>query len=694
MNRLTQLFLTLVIGGILMPLSASAQNNILFVGDSFTFSATVWNYNAANVTDLNPGTDDGGFGGVPGVFQKMASDLGYSCKVYMEADSATTLDWHYQNRSATLAQSKWNQVVLQEYSTFPTTNAGDIPVFHTGVNELKSFLTNSAYPGPTTAPSPNANANPNVKIFLYETWARPDICSLGNTQPDGHDFPDLATMISQLSYNYYNTNSIYGLNGVAPVGDAFALAQSMGFAQLNPYVGGSGFDLWHTDDYHSSNWGSYLAGAVLMAKITGLDPRNIPTGANSCAAGIGIPSADAVNLNNVAYLATATAPTITSGNSTTFAVGQNSTFTVTAQGQPTPTYSATGLPAWATLNTTTGAINGTPPDTNGSPYTVAITATNGVSPSATQNLTISVFVPVAPTITSGAAPSTGTTGVPYSFTYSATGAPTPTFSVVSGALPPGLSLNSASGLLSGNPTTVGTYPVTIQAGNGINPSATQPLTIVVSLPPSVAPQFTNGPATATAPQGKPYSFTYTVSGYPAPTFSLLSGTLPPGLTLDPNAGIITGSPSTTGTYTGVIQAGNGVNQNATQSFSISVLSSHTVLIDIGAATAVGHDTVNNLYWNDIPQNFTSSNKALVDAGDASTSLTFTAVVTQAISSGVTGSDLTNAGVTSPTGTVYSLAATRSLNWAGNNSPISVGGLDATGATTYTFTFFAAANETS
>jgi hypothetical protein len=84
------------------------------------------------------------------------------------------------------------------------------------------------------------------------------------------------------------------------------------------------------------------------------------------------------------------------------------------------------------------------------------------------------------------------------------------------------------------------------------------------------PSITNGPATATATVGIPYSFTYTTLGNPVPTFSLLPGsTLPPGLSLSAN-GVISGTPTGTGTFTGTVDAYNGVAIDATQNYSITV----------------------------------------------------------------------------------------------------------------------------
>lgn len=96
----------------------------------------------------------------------------------------------------------------------------------------------------------------------------------------------------------------------------------------------------------------------------------------------------------VTTLALSQAPAIISPNTTTFTVGIASSFTVVAKGAPAPTYSAVGLPAWATLNTTTGVISGTAPaGTAGAQIPLTITASNGVSPDATQAFTLLVQAP-------------------------------------------------------------------------------------------------------------------------------------------------------------------------------------------------------------------------------------------------------------------------------------------------------------
>lgn len=99
----------------------------------------------------------------------------------------------------------------------------------------------------------------------------------------------------------------------------------------------------------------------------------------------------------------------------------------------------------------------------------------------------------APAFTAASPPSTGTVGVaypPYSFT--AAGSTPITFTRASGTLPPGLTLVS-NGVLSGTPTTAGTYTFTVSASNGITPGATTS-SITITITSSVNPP---GPAPTT-----------------------------------------------------------------------------------------------------------------------------------------------------------------------------------------------------
>jgi hypothetical protein len=140
------------------------------------------------------------------------------------------------------------------------------------------------------------------------------------------------------------------------------------------------------------------------------------------------------------------------------------------------------------LDTDTGVLSGTP--TVAAIYNCTITARDQlfVAPvftTVTKDFTLIVENGspspgcVPPAITSGALPP-ATVGVPYAFTVTASGDQPLTFSI--SGLPPGLTVDPASGAVGGVPTQAGTFGLTLGAGNGCGPDAaqTQSLTVVRS----------------------------------------------------------------------------------------------------------------------------------------------------------------------------------------------------------------------
>ena len=176
-------------------------------------------------------------------------------------------------------------------------------------------------------------------------------------------------------------------------------------------------------------------------------------------------------------------PAITSANAATFTAGTAGSFTVTATGYPPPTLSRSGtLPAGVTFDTSTGVLSGTPQAGTGGSYPLTFTASNGIGSDAVQSFTLTVNE--APAITS-ANTTTFQPGVPGSFTVTATGYPPPTLSQ-SGTLPPGVTFDSATGVLSGTTTAVGAYPITFTANNGVGSAAVQNFTLIVNTAPNAA----------------------------------------------------------------------------------------------------------------------------------------------------------------------------------------------------------------
>ncbi|MDK4717725.1 putative Ig domain-containing protein, partial [Rhizobium sp. CNPSo 4039] len=102
-----------------------------------------------------------------------------------------------------------------------------------------------------------------------------------------------------------------------------------------------------------------------------------------------------------------------------------------------------------------------------------------------------------------------------------------TFSLASGSLPPGVALSSA-GALVGTPTTAGPFSFTITATDGNHFTGSQAYTVTIGTPTiAITPATLPGGVAGTA-----YSQTLTASGGTGSyTFSLASGSLPPGVAL-------------------------------------------------------------------------------------------------------------------------------------------------------------------
>ena len=218
------------------------------------------------------------------------------------------------------------------------------------------------------------------------------------------------------------------------------------------------------------------------------------------------------------------------------------------------------LPTGLTLSAA-GSLTGTPAPFPGTyPFTVQVADSAGRTATKAFTLTVAGVLIIA---TANPLPG-ATVGTPYNlnFALDVVGGIAPfAWSIAGGALPAGIALNSTTGALSGTPTTAGTFTFTVSVTGG-GQTATQSLTI------TVAPIIT----TATLPNatvGTPYSQTLTAGGSGTFTWSVSTGALPGGITLNSTTGALSGTPSAPGAFTFTVSVAGG-GQTATQSFTITV----------------------------------------------------------------------------------------------------------------------------
>jgi hypothetical protein len=230
------------------------------------------------------------------------------------------------------------------------------------------------------------------------------------------------------------------------------------------------------------------------------------------------------------------------------------------------------LPPGLTLDPGSGAITGTP-SARGS-FKFEAQATDSAQPagSAVRGLFITVTVPplsIPPTTLAG-----GTVGSSYSATLTAAGGTSPYSWSMEGDLPPGLTLNPASGAITGTPSRAGTFRflvVVTDSTKGDAQSARRELSIAVVLPPL---SITTASLLRGTVGGSYHATLAATGGTPPYRWSLSQGALAPGLRLSADSGAITGTPSRAGTFAFVAQvsdASRPESRSTTKALSITVI---------------------------------------------------------------------------------------------------------------------------
>jgi hypothetical protein len=232
---------------------------------------------------------------------------------------------------------------------------------------------------------------------------------------------------------------------------------------------------------------------------------------------------------------------------------------------------AGALPAGLLPLTSGGLISGTP--TTAGTFTFTVTATyTATGCTGLQAYTIVINAPACPAITLLPAPPLpqGTVGVAYNQTITASGGTGPyTFSVTTGALPAGLLPLTSGGLISGTPTTAGTFTFTVTATDASGCKGLRVYTVTIAAVP--CPVITVSPATLPGGVvGTAYNQTVSAAPPGAYTFSVSSGALPNGLSLNASTGAITGRPTSAAPFGFTITARDTNGCTGAKAYTVTI----------------------------------------------------------------------------------------------------------------------------
>jgi len=293
---------------------------------------------------------------------------------------------------------------------------------------------------------------------------------------------------------------------------------------------------------------------------------------------------------------TISAPSTVDGGDTAVLVG-----TLTQGGSADPAGVTWSSSVAGTLsNTSTGSATFTAPAATAAAQSVVITATSGDNGNNTQTATITV--PAKPAVTTGALPA-GTVGAPYSLSLAGSGGITPyTWTLVSGTLPSGLTMNAA-GVISGTPLAAGVGTVNLQfklTDSGVNTPAEgaatpAPLTAtsaMLGLTINPALSITTGGALPAGYGGAPYTQTLAAtggsgSGYTWSVTAGASSLTAVGLSLTSGGGF--SGTALAGSASFTAQVMDSLGNTASQAFTLTI--NPGVTITSAAALKTGYATV-------------------------------------------------------------------------------------------------------
>lgn len=298
-----------------------------------------------------------------------------------------------------------------------------------------------------------------------------------------------------------------------------------------------------------------------------------------------------------------TAGPVIYSTSPSFMANVNDTITVTGANfasNVTITFTGTGYDATAAKNVVRSSSTSlivTRPDNfpvTGSPYTITASNPGVANPtgSAVNSLVNAITAGASPVFSTAAVLPKFTINLAYSQTIVATdvdAGTTVTLSVVSNTLPAGLTFNTTSGVISGTPTGTTAGGITVRAtdtgGNFVDRAFT--------IANNAAPVWVTTSPLASSPWNTAYSVqlaTTDDSGV-APVYSLVSGSLPTGITLN-STGLISGTTTVSGTFTPTVRATDANGGFTDRTFSIEFQPRYVQLLLIAGGGSGGNGVSN------------------------------------------------------------------------------------------------------
>jgi putative Ig domain-containing protein len=446
-----------------------------------------------------------------------------------------------------------------------------------------SVVTGNVLAGGTASKYPAGNFFPTTAAWQagFVNYAAGDyhLAASSPYKGAGTDGADLGANIDAVMVQ--TANALTGDNSVAPNTTRVQIATTtLGNGTVNePYtqliscVGGSGACGWQVRE-------NLLPAGISFDSVAGLlvgVPTKIETGTISL---------QAFDLNYPTNTASATLTLTIDPPSFVMTVPSVSTGRVGTPFQIVPSISgAVGTVSWTvasgdlpgglTLDAFSGTVAGTP--TAWGTSTAVIEAHDSWSANRVDSRAVTITIePTALAVATSALPTAGYHSM-YRFDIQASGGTGSTaWSLAGGTLPVGLVFD-ANGTLSGEPGWIGSTPLTVQATDRNWPGNVATATLLLTVDPPVFSMVM--PAIPAAQVGQPLQVTPSVSGnVGAVIWSVVSGSLPGGLSLDAATGSVTGTPSSFGTFTAMLQAQDAWSSSRVVSGAMTITVAPSALV--------------------------------------------------------------------------------------------------------------------